>query len=98
MLSWVQHQASCGVTGSRLGTQSRISGKKVFKAGARKDLFPFGDTLKINPLLFSGTYFLQALAQKDVCMFEECHDHEGKCTITHFHLQRASENIHRIFT
>lgn len=98
MLSWVQHQASCGVTGSRLGTQSRISGKKVFKAGARKDLFPFGDALKINPLLFSGTYFLQALAQKDVCMFEECHDHEGKCTITHFHLQRASENIHRIFT
>lgn len=49
MLSWVQHQASCGVTGSRLGTQLRISGKKVFKAGARKDFFPFGDALKIKP-------------------------------------------------
>lgn len=30
-------------------------------------------------------------------LFEECHDHEGKYTITHFHLQRASEND-RIFT
>lgn len=67
MLSWVQHQASCGVTGSRLGTQLRISGKKVFKAGARKDLFPFGDALKIKPethCYFLGQIFFKHWLRK----------------------------------